>query len=147
MEIHMKKCFKCLQEKPLFDFYKHSAMADGHLNKCKECAKKDVFNHRHGEGRERVLSYDRERASQEKRLEAAKRIHQEWKNKYPHRRTAQNKVAAAIKQGKLKALPCFVCGEKAEAHHPDYDQPLDVVWLCPSHHKQAHAIVYKERNK
>jgi len=143
----MKKCFKCNETKPLFDFYKHSRMLDGHLNKCKECTKKDVFEHRYGPNREKILAYDRQRGFLKHRLEKATQIHKEWKLKHPKRRAAHSKVASAIKSGKLTKLPCFVCGEKAEAHHPDYDRPLDVMWLCSAHHKQAHAIVYKERNK
>jgi hypothetical protein len=38
----MKICFKCNINKPLGDYYKHAQTKDGHLNKCKECTKKDV---------------------------------------------------------------------------------------------------------
>lgn len=42
MEIQQKRCFRCLIVKPLKEYYKHSGLKDGHLNKCKECTKKDT---------------------------------------------------------------------------------------------------------
>lgn len=54
--------------------------------------------------------------------------------------TAHGRVGAAIRSGSLVRKPCEVCGtDKVDAHHEDYDRPLDVRWLCRKHHKQAHA--------
>lgn len=53
--------------------------------------------------------------------------------------SAQGKAQRAIRRGDLVRQPCVVCGhEKVLAHHPDYDKPLDVVWLCPKHHIWHH---------
>ena len=138
----MKTCFKCLQPLPLEAFYKHPAMGDGHLGKCKSCTKADAIANRLNKIDE-YRAYDRMRSSQPHRKALAKRVHSEWKSKYPNRRAAQVQVGNALRRGVLKKQPCHVCGAAAEAHHPDYDRPLDVVWLCPPHHSQAHAIAGK----
>jgi hypothetical protein len=57
----------------------------------------------------------------------------------PERRVAGNRVASALNNGSLVRQPCEVCGRKyAVAHHDDYSKPLDVRWLCLSHHRQHH---------
>lgn len=62
----------------------------------------------------------------------------EYKRKYPEKHRAHYLVRVAKKSGKLKQLPCQICGEvKSEAHHEDYTKPLEVVWLCRKHHREA----------
>ena len=60
--------------------------------------------------------------------------------KFREKRAARSKTYYAIKSGKLLEMPCIVCGDKAEAHHPDYSRPLDVIWLCKKHHTEVHKI-------
>lgn len=136
----MKECFKCNVTKPLSEFYKHKMMADGYLNKCKDCHKKDVASHRE-KNIEKIRAYDRARANLPHRKLMHNEITTKWKLEHPDRRKAQRLLLYAVKKGVVKPHPCWVCGEKAEAHHPDYSSPLDVVWLCSPHHKQAHALI------
>lgn len=57
---------------------------------------------------------------------------EELKKKRLH---AYNQIAYAKKKGILIPQPCIGCGAKAEAHHPDYDKPLEVIWVCKAHHR------------
>lgn len=141
----MKTCFKCGQSKPLTDFYPHTAMADGHLNKCKECAKLDMRIDR--ATKPRVREYDRQRASQPQRVALRARISKEWDARYPDRARAQSAAQNALRDGKLtKPALCEGCGlpkKRLEKHHHDYSRPLLVVWLC----KPCHAIADKLRRR
>lgn len=136
----MKRCFKCKAYKPLFAFYVHKEMGDGHLGKCKACAKKDVKAHyRDPRFHEKVRAYDRARNRDPERLhwkhERQKRIRALFPGKY----RARHLTGVAVKRGTLKRMPCEVCGDtKVQAHHPDYRKPLFVKWLCFKHHRMEH---------
>lgn len=52
---------------------------------------------------------------------------------------AQKEAQKAIARGELVREPCEICGaEKTDAHHDDYNKPLEVRWLCRSCHKEWH---------
>lgn len=74
------------------------------------------------------------------------KAHKRWKERNPHKRKAQIIVNNALRDGKIYPVPCLVCGKDAEAHHPDYDRPLDVIWLCKTHHRQVHVLAEQYEN-
>ena len=136
--VRSKECFKCNTVKPLSEFYKHSGMADGHLNKCKECTKNDATGHRN-KNLEKIRAYDRARGKIPERIKASVEINKAWRAEDRRRAAAHNAVSRAIKTGNLVRIPCIRCGEeKSLAHHEDYDKPLEVMWLCQPCHKQRH---------
>jgi hypothetical protein len=113
-------------------------MADGHLNKCKECNKIDALEHRL-KNLEKVREYDKLRAKLPDRVKLALRVNQEWRLADKRRTQCHNAVARAIRNNELSPMPCVRCGElKSLAHHEDYNKPLDVMWLCQPCHKQRH---------
>lgn len=146
-----KTCFKCRERKPLSEFYRHSGMADGHLGKCKDCTRKDVKANR-ANNHEHYLEFDRQRANQPDRVQARKdygqtfagklshfQANRKWRQANTDKQYAHTVVANAIKTGRLERKPCEVCqNPKSHAHHDDYSKPLDVLWLCPKHHKERH---------
>lgn len=129
----MKKCFKCGEVKDLTSFYRHPQMADGRVNKCKECNKLDVRENRKNNV-EHYREYDRRRGNRQDRGYL-----REFRERFPKKYKAHTIVNNAIRDKKLFKMPCEICGaEKAHAHHDDYEKPLNVRWLCPAHHKQWH---------
>lgn len=140
--VGFKECFKCKTIKPFEDFYKHSKMADGHLNKCKECAKTDVSNNRL-KNIDRIRQYDRDRSKNKKRILASTAYTKSWRAQDSRRQVAHSAVARAIRSGTLVRQPCVLCGsEKTVAHHEDYDRPLQVTWLCVPCH-----VLHHNRNR
>ena len=142
--ISSKECFKCNTVKPLEEFYKHKMMADGHLNKCKACAKSDVNKHRQ-DNLEAKREYDRQRSKLAHRMALKARVTKAWRAEDLRRQQCHSAVRQAIVKGTLTKSPCERCGEvKSLAHHEDYDKPVDVMWLCQPCHKQRHKELKEE---
>ena len=151
----MKKCFKCLEVKPLEEFYAHGEMSDGHLNKCKACTRKDTKSARAAR-LDYYRSYDRERGRTEARRDAAseyakrrRKADPGWsatkrrteRVRHPDKYRARNTMSNAIRDGKLMRQACEECGDpRTHGHHHDYSKPLDVQWLCPKHHGEEHRL-------
>ena len=146
-----KQCICCDKEKSLDQYYSHKKMADGHLNKCKECCKSQsgkrekelrqdpVFvESEKNRARDRYyrLGYkDLHKASPESKKNAISR-HNE---KFPEKKQARNSICH---------LKTIVPGN--EFHHWSYNEEhfKDVIELSVSDHSLIHRYIsYDQEHK
>jgi hypothetical protein len=119
-------------------------MEDGHLGKCKECAKLDIRNYRLDPvKRERIREYDRIRFHSPHTRKEVMDYQNKWRRTIGKiQNLARQKLNRAIKSGLIIKKSCEICGDvNAQAHHNDYLKPLNVVWLCFKHHREAHGQI------
>jgi len=142
-----KICSVCKVNKKTSLFYKRSS---GILhNECRECFLKRC--HRYYLKNQKVI-YKRTKKYALLHQEESRKYKKDWyfrnrdseckrsklkKDSEPEKYKARYKINNCIKLGKIKRHMCF-CGKNAEAHHEDYSRPLEIVWLCPSHHRELH---------
>lgn len=139
----MKRCSNCGAEKPLDQFQIRKASKDGRTASCKECLRerdrvRNTVEHR-------VLA--RKEYAQGKGKEVCNACKIRYIEKNPKKRFVHIKTGNAIRDGKLLKRPCEVCAsENVQAHHCDYDKPLEVMWLCPIHHEEWHRQYGEAKN-
>jgi len=133
-------CTKCNQVKPISEFYKDKKCSAnyGVQYHCKECIKEA-----------RKIYYDENFVKVNSNVRKYHKLHPGRLYHGPTCNHAQAKLNREVKAGRiLKPDLCKKCGEKKRlhAHHWNgYENPLQVIWLCPSCHHAAHGRGPKAR--
>ena len=146
----MKKiCKKCGIEKELKDFYIHKGMSDEHLSFCKECVKSRVHNHY---CKDLEVSRKKEKLRHQRRKKNPDFIKYKKEQTEKYRSNPLRKKAFYAVRSLYKERPenCELCGKHRtelswtlHAHHPDYNFPKIVKWLCSACHKKVHLDLLK----
>ena len=142
----MKICKKCGQQKQIKSFYKHKAMADGHLNICIDCVKSRVTKHRNEYDKNRAMLPHRvkaraEYAKTERGKISKSKALKNYREKFPIKYEAHVSFCNAVRNGKVVVKEdCENCGSNnhVQGHHDDYNKPLEVRWLCVKCHVEWH---------
>lgn len=91
-------------------------------------------------------------SSRKDKYRYCKSCHAEWmrhnRPKLPEMSEESRKKANArsyskvlVKRGIIKRESCDVCGDtNSEMHHDDYNDKINVRWMCRKHHEEWHAL-------
>lgn len=128
-------CFSCRVEKSLEDFRRNRSKPEGREYMCKVCRRvHDAAQNLRPERR-------KSRHTENSRECNRQRSRQHYLD-FPQAHRAKGMIARLVKLELIRRLPCGICGEEpADAHHPNYDFPLRIAWLCRRHHFQADRIL------
>ena len=138
------KCKFCGNEKDISEFDKilrSGPREEWNLRRCKECTHAEYVKRYENPVRHKALNLASSNWKRNNPDHHA-RLAREYRERYPEKTRAQNRLNYAIRKGRIQRKPCEVCGEteRVHAHHVSYD-PSDwynVRWLCMVCHKIEH---------
>lgn len=132
----MKVCSRCKQEKPFTDYYKDKSRNDGFMLHCKAC---ELAHQKKMRSKHFMAKRKNKRDWYKRHKEEVAERWQRWYADNKHKQSAHNIVRQALLKGVMTKEPCVQCGNTTtDAHHPDYSEPLKVIWLCRKHHQLLH---------
>jgi hypothetical protein len=139
-KIITKVCFKCNIDQPLSEYYKHKAMGDGHLNKCKTCTKSDSVKRHHEKNKDpKWVQSERERSKEKyHRLNYIDK-QKEWDKNKPWKTSSKYKNL----HKKFKIM------KGCEIHHWNYNDEYleDFFILTTKTHRNWHRFITLDLDK
>lgn len=138
-----KFCTACNQEKSVNEFtICRGNKKDGRASSCKSCQAiyRTTENSKQAQDKFYHSPAKKRYAQSEVGKAAALRGTKKWQAANPIKIIAHGILNRAIAKGEVVREPCRVCDttHNVWGHHEDYTKPLDVLWLCPTHHKALH---------
>ena len=122
-----KRCFKCGITQPLGNFYRHPETSDGHLGKCKTCAKRDVsVNYR--ANKSYYQEYEREREKRPERRAAKSVYAKRWNRVHTDRKNAYTAERRACRR---RACPQWVSRTDLKRVYEDCPEDMVVDHIVP----------------
>lgn len=134
---NVKTCTRCGKSKPPSEYGAEPRWGDGLQSRCRDCQREVVAERRARLGNDAVNAYQRS-------YYARNKTRMSHLYEYGPARKAQTAVNNALAQGKLtRPDRCELCKEECspQAHHNDYDKPLEIQWLCTDCHWELTYLV------
>lgn len=129
----LRTCKTCKAEKPIDKFELNEKWR---RRECTSCRFK-----------KKNKTPSRQKWSKKYRRDKSKQYNKHWKNwkkKNGKQYSSNSEWTKFKRRNDIHYLPCVVCGNKSEAHHPDYSKPLLILYLCRSHHQEIHSGVISQ---
>ncbi len=151
----MKICPKCKEEKRITEFHKDRSKSSGFRSHCTTCTniKSKNFREQNPEYMRNWLvkneGYHKKwggvygeygRLYAKANRDKIRLNRERYNNKWPEKVLSRYIYVAALKRGDIIKQPCETCGDiKVDGHHENYNEPLEIIWLCRKHHQERHA--------
>lgn len=103
---------------------------------CKGCGKE--FEHKYDRTEYcSIACYGNTDEQKQKRYQAVKK----WRSKNLVKARKRDNLGRRTRRRFPDKESCCInrCDVIGEAHHPDYEKPYEIVWLCRKHHREAHS--------